>query len=150
MEVDFAIFEHKEKTGERLYFPDSKTANTQLVLSFICKYFMIIVHQLVPMNNRFNDKKIHLNVLVPLWIYHFITTLHYISKIIVKTGKLAGNIHWETQGQGWLVPENSVWNYLWCSWNICWCQMGTGETTSYHLRRIGPSATCMSISNIMK
>ncbi|XP_048771722.1 uncharacterized protein C01G6.5-like isoform X2 [Ostrea edulis] len=28
--------------------------------------------------------------------------------------------------------------------------MGTGETTSYHLRRIGPSATCMSISNIMK
>lgn len=42
MEVGFAIFERKEKIGERLYFPDSKTANTQLVLSFICKYFMII------------------------------------------------------------------------------------------------------------
>ncbi|XP_061197198.1 uncharacterized protein C01G6.5-like isoform X1 [Saccostrea echinata] len=28
--------------------------------------------------------------------------------------------------------------------------MGTGETTSYHLRRIGPSATCMSIGNNMK
>lgn len=46
IKINFAISEHRVKNGMKdtvlLYFPDFKTVNTQLVLSFICKYFMII------------------------------------------------------------------------------------------------------------
>lgn len=35
-------FRAQGENEEIQYFPDSQTLNTQLVLSFICKYFMLI------------------------------------------------------------------------------------------------------------